>query len=261
MQKTAWSVLSCALCLSQTPLYAEAIEDNSFLVEEAYNQEPGVVQFIQTYQKDKSGDAFYSLTVEVPAPNETHQISFMIPYAHLDAAPAVNGIGDVGLNYRYQLFSNDTVAIAPRLSLLLPTGDDKKGLGTGVLGYQTNWAVSVKVNPSLALHVNIGATFLPGVDNGMDEVDLYGNNSALSLIWLVNDNFNFLVEFVQSSMGVPDGTGVAVESSAIINPGFRYAVNFSSSQLVLGASIPTPALYSKGEASYMAYLSYEPKLW
>ena len=31
---------------------AEKVEDNSFLVEEAYNQEEGVVQFIQLYQKD-----------------------------------------------------------------------------------------------------------------------------------------------------------------------------------------------------------------
>lgn len=42
--------LILALLLSQFVL-AEAIEDNSFLVEEAYNQEPGVVQFINVYQK------------------------------------------------------------------------------------------------------------------------------------------------------------------------------------------------------------------
>lgn len=32
---------------------AEKIEDNSFLVEEAYNQEPGVIQHIFTWQKKR----------------------------------------------------------------------------------------------------------------------------------------------------------------------------------------------------------------
>lgn len=258
MQKTAPILCAMAFCLGSAPLYGEAIEDNSFLVEEAYNQEPGVVQFIQTYQKDKNGDAFYSMTVEIPAPNETHQISFMLPYTHLDGMPEDrSGIGDVGLNYRYQLFSNESVSIAPRLSVLLPTGDDKKGLGSGVTGLQTNWAASIKVNPSLALHLNAGATWLPKVKVGPDTVDLYGSNAALSLVWLLQENFNLLVEYVSTSMS----DGIGVESTALINPGFRYAVNFTDSQLVLGASLPTPALYSKGAASFLLYLSFEPKLW
>ena len=33
--------------------HAEKIEDNSFFLEEAYNQDPGVVQLIQSYQYTK----------------------------------------------------------------------------------------------------------------------------------------------------------------------------------------------------------------
>ncbi len=40
-------LISCISFLS----LAEPVENNSFLVEEAYNQDPGVVQFINVYQK------------------------------------------------------------------------------------------------------------------------------------------------------------------------------------------------------------------
>ena len=250
------------LLSSADAVYGEAIEDNSFLLEEAYNQEAGVVQFIQTYQKDKSGDSFYSLTVEAPAPNQSHQLSFTLPYSHTQGPPDVKGTGDVALNYRYQLLAGETVAVAPRLSILVPTGDHDKGLGIGATGLQTNWAVSVKAHPCLVVHMNVGATYLPGVKNLTHEsVDLYGSNAALSLVWLLHENFNFLTEFVTSSMQSGEASSAAPETMALINPGFRYAVNFETSQLVLGASVPTPVLYSKGSASYFAYLSYEPKLW
>jgi hypothetical protein len=35
-----------------------AIQDNSFLIEEAYNQEDGVVQHISVFQRDSDGDAW-----------------------------------------------------------------------------------------------------------------------------------------------------------------------------------------------------------
>jgi hypothetical protein len=38
------------------------IQDNSFLIEEAYNQERGVVQHINTFQRVHSGDWVYTFT-------------------------------------------------------------------------------------------------------------------------------------------------------------------------------------------------------
>lgn len=43
------------------------IQDNSFLVEEAYNQEPGVVQHISTFTRfQESKDWIYTFTQEWP---------------------------------------------------------------------------------------------------------------------------------------------------------------------------------------------------
>jgi hypothetical protein len=117
------------------------IQDNSFLIEEAYNQEPGVVQHIQTFQYMDDHTWGYSFTQEWPAPGETHQLSYTIPVSRFDDTAEVD-INDVLLNYRYQLINRDGKAMAPRLSLVLPTGDDKKGFGKGALGFQTNIPLS-----------------------------------------------------------------------------------------------------------------------
>ena len=242
---------------------AEPIEDNSFLMEEAYNQDPGIVQFIQTFQRDKSGEAFYSLTVEIPAPNKTHQVSFSVPYSRLQSEKSfVKGLGDVALNYRYQWIANDSVLLAPRFTVLTPTGNAEEGLGAGLTGYQTNWAITVLPSPHWAVHMNVGATFYPRVKKDLDKpTDLYGHNSALSVIWRLRDNFNLLTEFVQTSMQEAAGSATTISDTVIINPGFRYAIDFEKAQLVLGASVPTPVLSSQGPASYFAYVSYEPTLW
>jgi hypothetical protein len=42
------------------------IQDNSFLVEEAYNQEEGVVQHINTFVRQHNGDLLYTFTQECP---------------------------------------------------------------------------------------------------------------------------------------------------------------------------------------------------
>ena len=69
-----------------------------------------------------------SITQEWPLLSQTHQISYSIPYA---AAAGSRGVGDVMINYRLQLTTDDdgNPAFSPRLSLILPTGDSRRGLG------------------------------------------------------------------------------------------------------------------------------------
>ncbi|RQW77072.1 MAG: transporter, partial [Geobacter sp.] len=130
------------LMAAGTTLAAEEvreIQDNSFLIEEAYNQEDGVIQHIQAFQYFKGDNWQYTFTQEWPVPGQTHQLSYTIPAERIKVDGQDDaGIGDVALNYRYQAVLKDGIAFAPRLSLILPTGDRKKGLGTGTVGYQVN---------------------------------------------------------------------------------------------------------------------------
>ena len=61
---------------SGRPTVAQAIADNSFLIEEAYNQEAGVVQHISAWQRSLRTAAWaYTFTQEWPVGSQTHQLS------------------------------------------------------------------------------------------------------------------------------------------------------------------------------------------
>jgi len=143
--------------IASEPL-AKGIQDNSFFIEEAYNQEPGVVQHILNVPIDFSNgsrEIAPSFTQEWPVFSQTHQFSYTIPYVFTEDD---NGMADMRLNYRLQAFMEDeyTPAFAPRLSLVLPTGDSDKGFGTGVMGYEFNLPFSKIVSDRWTLHFNAG---------------------------------------------------------------------------------------------------------
>src|SRR5688572_5598548 len=85
------------------PRNVNGISDNSFLIEEAYNQGPGVVQHILTgfYNVNRLGGSDdkaldLSFTQEWPLWSQTHQLSYTVPYFFTrSGGQSDNGIGDV----------------------------------------------------------------------------------------------------------------------------------------------------------------------
>src|SRR3954467_6453904 len=121
------------------------VQDNSFLMEEAYNQEARVVQHISTLVKDpRSGLWTYTFTQEWPVRGQLNQFSYTMPVAD-QGSRAQTGIGDILLNYRLQVISPEgsRLAFSPRLSAILPTGRTSRGLGRGSFGLQMNLPVSI----------------------------------------------------------------------------------------------------------------------
>ena len=140
---------------------APPIQDNSFLVEEAYNQERGVVQHINTFARSTHGGSWvYTFTQEWPLGGQRHQIGFTLP---VEGAPSSDdrgtGIGDVAINYRFQIAGlgdggeRGATAFAPRMSLLLPTGSSR-----GRLGVRTafDFASGMQIVPGLAFPIGVG---------------------------------------------------------------------------------------------------------
>jgi hypothetical protein len=251
------------VALAEEP-YRE-IQDNSFLIEEAYNQEDGVIQEIQTFKYLKGDSWAYSFTQEWPVPTQAHQFSYTIPLEKLGEDEGRHtGLGDVALNYRYQLiFKEGVMAVSPRFSLILPTGDDEKGLGNGTVGYQVNLPLSLRLHERFVSHWNLGLTFTPNArEPGGAKADTFSTNYGMSLVYLATRNLNALVEFVGSAEQVVVANGVtASENSFIINPGLRYAIDLKNLQIVPGISMPIGVGPSKGEYGVMAYLSFEHKLF
>ena len=212
------------------------IIDNSFLVEEAFNQEAGVVQNILTWTRGRHGTWNGSFTQEWPAPGMRHQLSYSIPFASTgDAA----GIGDVMLNYRFQLREETAggPAIAPRLSLILPTGREADGLGSGAAGLDLNLPASKQFG-DVYVHANAGYTWLPDVQRTV--------HVAGSGIWRVAPMFNLLLEGV-----------AALDESVTLSPGFRCGWNFGERQIVIGAALPITRADSRWTAALLTYFSYE----
>ena len=240
------------------------IQDNSFLIEEAYNQEEGVVQHISAFTRLwPSGACAYAFTQEWPVnPRPRHQLSYTIPVVNPGGSPAFTAVGDVILNYRYQLLGNGSarVAFAPRLSVLLPTGDFRRQLGMGGTGIQVNLPLSVVVNRKLVTHWNAGTTITPSARNPAgDCATTVGYNLGQSFIWRVRPRFNGMLETVWVDVERVTALGRTTrERVLLLNPGIRWAHNFKSGlQIVPGIAVPIGVGPSRGEKGIFLYLSFE----
>jgi len=242
-----------------SPLTAQ-IQDNSFLIEEAYNQERGVVQHISTFQRSERVGWAYSFTQEWPLGGIRHQLSYTIPVENAEGSGT--GLGDVAINYRYQLAGNPDArtVLAPRFSLLLPTGDEDQGRGTGGLGLQLNLPVTLVLSEKVVTHWNAGATLTPSAANTLGQrATAHSINLGASLVWLVRPSFNFLLETVMEDERLVAGEGRVVgQTNWVLSPGARGAF-----YLVRGLQVVPGVAYTLGlgkesdENSLFLYLSLE----
>jgi hypothetical protein len=151
----------CLSTYAQQPPQKEpaAIQDNSFLIEEAYNQEAGIVH---TSTLSCGCAAAVGLYLYAGIAGQKHKAPVELHACRAKAGRSRRrqGLGDILLNYRYQLIGdgNAKVAVSPRFSVLLPTGNARKGFGAGAPGVQLNLPVSVVLSRHFVTHWNAGAT-------------------------------------------------------------------------------------------------------
>lgn len=238
---------------------APPIKDNSFLIEEAYNQEAGVVQHISTFTRPSSGGGWaFSFTQEWPVKGMKHQFSYTVPIINA----ANTGIGDVAINYRYQLagLEGGKVAVAPRVSAIVPSGDEAKGMGSGAVGIQGNLPVSIELSPAFTMHANAGTTITPSAKNAIgNEATTKSFAVGGSLIWLATSTFNVMLESVWTSNDAVVGQDLTDRSSAaVIAPGVRKAFNMSSGmQIVPGVAYVKGLGDNSSQKDWFFYLSIE----
>lgn len=260
-------VISLAVLVSACSAAGEGIKDNSFLIEEAYNQEAGVVQFIQTYQyMDPGQEGTYSFTNEIPITDEKHQFSYVIPVTKQSTGDEETQVGDILLNYRYQLINTDLIAMAPRFTLIVPTGDYKKDFGTGAVGFQFNQAVSLTLNDKWSNHWNAGFTYTPDAKNTLGETaSLVGVNFGTSVVYSMTPKTNFLCEFVfGNAETVISQDSKGSYSTYYVVPGIRTAFDVGQETEVvpgIGALLGVGPSAPEHEQGVFVYLSIESKLW
>ena len=233
-------------------------------MEEAYNQEDGVVQHISFFQYLPSTGWAFTQTDEWPLRTIKHQLSLTLVATHADGFAGA-GLGDTFVNYRYQLVGNgDTrLAIAPRVSLLLPTGSVTADRGMGGPGLQFNLPISFELNKRLVSHWNVGTTWIPRAqDQYHQTATSLGANLGQSMVWLVSPRFNALVETFWTNAPQVAGPDVTTpQYNLYISPGLRWAYNFKNGlQIVPGVGLPIGVGPSSGQVGAIFYLSFEHAL-
>jgi hypothetical protein len=252
------SLLCCARSATAQPSRpAEPFEitDNSFLVEEAFNQEPRVFQNIVTWMRDDRDIWEAAFTQEWPLFTMKHQLSYTV--AGL-GAEGHSSLGVVLLNYRFQALEEGPgrPAFSPRFSVILPTGaegtlDDRTGI-------QLNLPFS-KQRGDLYFHWNAGFTWLPQVPTiAGDELSLTSPHAAGSVIWRVAPMLNLMLETLLAWDQVLDEEGQTLRiRSFTLNPGFRRGWNLGEQQIVVGLASPFTRTEGNNSIGVLTYFSYE----
>jgi DtxR family Mn-dependent transcriptional regulator len=238
------------------------IMDNSFLVEEAYNQEPGIFQNIFGAARTQ-GSWAAAFTQEWPLASQTHQLSYTVVAAGGDGA---SGFGDTLINYRYQLLMEGPgrPAFAPRLSVILPTGSRDKGLGDGSVGLQFNLPLSKQVN-DWSLHANGGLTWLPKAQGELEPASDRRERQSLvspflagSAIYRLQPMLHLMLESVVSFDQIAAPGDPVRETTFTLSPGFRGGWNLAEdTQLIAGFAVPVSWTDGHHDTGLFFYLSYE----
>jgi DtxR family Mn-dependent transcriptional regulator len=228
------------------------ITDNSFLVEEAFNQEAGIFQNIFNAARS-NGDWAETFTQEWPVVSQKHQFSYTLAWGTEGGAAT---FGDTLLNYRYQAMLEEPgrPAFSPRVSVILPTASGDTA--DGAAGLQFNLPFS-KQTGDVYWHWNAGLTWLPSVATAEGTRNLQSPFLAGSAIVRLLPMLHAMLESVilfdeQPNVGTPH------EKTFTLSPGIRGGWNIGDQQLILGVAVPfTWAGDADRETAAFFYLSYE----
>ena len=133
-------------------------------------------------------------------------------------------------------------AFAPRISVILPTGNAQKGLGDGKVGWQVNLPFSKQIR-DVYLHGNAGLTYAK-VSEQRATTPTFG----ISAIWRAKPMVHPLLEAL---VELNDRTVVT------LSPGVRGGRNFGDRQVVVGVAAPIERSAGQTNAGIFLYFSYE----
>lgn len=252
-----------------------AFEDNSFLFDEAINQEKGIMQYVSNLYFDNvnGGNLLYNFTQEIPVGGEQHQLNYSILY-HIDRVTPTgqrsSGFGDIAIGYHYKVSGKrDKLMVIPGISIIIPTGNSQEGRGIGGPGIQSTVTFTKRLSHRLVTHYNIGYTFISQADRySYSKTDspvlAYERNLNYAGIgagatWYVTRKTVLFTELISNFVKDirQDGT-LRNRNISTINPGFRFAIDANNVQIVPGIS--TPIILTDGAFSRIGiffYLSIE----
>lgn len=253
------ALLLCAVAVARAQVatpQSEPVRDNSFLVEEAFNQPAGVVQHVLVLEAPTKGGLSFTLGEEWPIRGMRHQFSFSVPVQR-PAIGGLTGVGDVGLHYRYQLLgvSGGRTYLAPRMSVLLPTGDEALGTGAGGATIEALAPLTLEFS-RVSFNANLGGSLTPRARDGSGIVAATNTITAGgSAMWATTRTFNLLLEALWNRETTVAGLA---ERGFTVSSGFRWAQDFAGgTQLVRGVAYSITRGSDATTRAVILYLSIE----
>lgn len=133
------------------------------------------------------------------------------------------GIGDLRLSARYVVLEDDP-AVSVRAEVELPTGDAKKGFGSGSVDAGVALLADKRISNIFKAYLNLGAVF-PGNLKGYETVELdnfiYAGAALEAALW---KKFSLLVQGVAQGSPFPKtGIGAMDRTSVLLTFGGRYS--------------------------------------
>jgi hypothetical protein len=231
------------------------LEDNSFLVEEAYNQEPRVVQHIVSGELHH-GDAALAFSQEWPLGGERWQGSYTLTGVQDGGLT----LGDAEAAVRWQALAGvrGRLFAAPKLGLLIPVGDADRRGGNGGWGLSAVLPVSWEVASRLTIHGNLGADWRPAAENATgDQAGTLTPMIGVSAMFFVTPMLNLIAESAWEQEATVTGahqTARAWEQAVTL--GARYGFNLPGGTQIVPGAAWMPAVGDAATRSYL-YLSVE----
>lgn len=132
------------------------------------------------------------------------------------------GIGDLRLTAKYVVLKNDPV-VSMKAEVELPTGDAKKGFGSGSVDAGVSLLADKKMSDTFKAYLNVGAVF-PGDLDGHETVELdnflYAGAALEASFW---KKFSLLVQMLAQGSPFPKtGIGSVDRTSVLLTFGGRY---------------------------------------
>jgi hypothetical protein len=129
-------------------------------------------------EKARGGNAGATLTVGV---HERVDVVAGVPfdwfsnYVNGERIARESGIGDVTFDVKWRFFEKDGWSLALKPGVILPTGDDERGLGNGRVGYRF-FLIGTKEVAPWAFHANLG--YIRNENSVGDEKNLWHASAA-----------------------------------------------------------------------------------
>jgi len=129
-----------------------------------------------------------------------------------------NGISDVGVEVKWRFYEKEGVGFALKPGFTIPTGDEKKGLGTGRVTAYLYFIASKEIGP-WAIHMNLGYT---RSENNVDQRKAIWHASVASTFEVVKRLT------LDADIGLETNTGRSSDTPpAYILGGLTYSVSES----------------------------------